>query len=83
MTLTNQVNKLKRRFGLERVVVVGDRGMITSARITEDLEPAGLDWITALRAPKIETRPMAARCNCRCSTTRHGQSASPIIPASG
>jgi hypothetical protein len=54
MTLGNQVRKLKERFGLERVVVVGDRGMITSARISADLEPAGLDWITALRAPKIQ-----------------------------
>jgi hypothetical protein len=54
MTLSSQVQKLKARFGLERVVVVGDRGMITSARIAEDLEPAGLDWITALRAPKIQ-----------------------------
>lgn len=53
MTLASQVRKLKTRFGLERVVVVGDRGMITSARIREDLEPIGLDWITALRAPKI------------------------------
>ncbi len=53
MTLASQVRKLKARFGLERVVVVGDRGMITSARIREDLEPAGLDWITALRAPKL------------------------------
>jgi hypothetical protein len=54
MTLINQVNKLKARFGLDRVVLVGDRGMITSARIHEDLKPAGLDWITALRAPKIQ-----------------------------
>jgi hypothetical protein len=54
MTLSHQVGKLKARFGLDRVVVVGDRGMITSARIREDLEPAGLDWITALRAPKIQ-----------------------------
>ncbi|HEX7439448.1 MAG TPA: IS1634 family transposase [Caldimonas sp.] len=53
-TLSSQVEKLKRRFGLDRVVVVGDRGMITSARIREDLEPAGLNWITALRAPKIQ-----------------------------
>jgi len=52
-TLQAQVAKLKRRFGLARVVVVGDRGMITQARIREDLEPAGLDWITALRAPRI------------------------------
>ena len=54
MTLGNQVDKLKTRFGLDRVVVVGDRGMVTSARIREDLKPAGLDWITALRAPKIQ-----------------------------
>ncbi|HSO42177.1 MAG TPA: IS1634 family transposase [Rhodospirillales bacterium] len=53
MTLADQVEKLKARFALERVVVVGDRGMITSARIHEDLRPAGLDWITALRAPAI------------------------------
>ncbi|MEQ9185961.1 MAG: IS1634 family transposase [Thalassobaculaceae bacterium] len=52
-TLADQVEKLKARFALERVVVVGDRGMITSARIREDLRPAGLDWITALRAPAI------------------------------
>ena len=54
MTLSSQVQKLKLRFGLDRVVVVGDRGMITSARIREDLEPAGLDWITALRASSIQ-----------------------------
>ncbi len=54
MTVATQVTKLKARFGLDRVVLVGDRGMITSARIREDLAPAGLDWITALRAPKIQ-----------------------------
>jgi hypothetical protein len=35
-------------------VLVGDRGMITQARIDADLEPAGFDWITALRAPTIQ-----------------------------
>jgi len=53
-TLTSQVEKLKERFDLDRVVLVGDRGMITQARITEDLTTAGLDWITALRAPAIK-----------------------------
>jgi Transposase DDE domain len=53
-TLASQVDKLKQRFGLKRVVLVGDRGMITSARIEADLKPAGLDWITALRAPAIQ-----------------------------
>ena len=53
MTLSVQIDKLKERFGLSRVVLVGDRGMITSARIRDELRPAGLDWITALRAPQI------------------------------
>ena len=54
MTLAAQVDKLKRRVRLEHVVRVGDRGMITQARITEDITAAGLDWITALRAPAIK-----------------------------
>jgi transposase len=53
-TVPAQVEKLKQRFGLDHVVLVGDRGMITQARITDDLKPAGLDWITALRAPDIK-----------------------------
>jgi transposase len=52
-TLAAQIDKLKRRFDLSHVVLVGDRGMITQARIEEDIKPAGLDWITALRAPQI------------------------------
>src|SRR5439155_1595224 len=54
-TLAVQIGKIKQRFGLERVVLVGDRGMITSARIAEELKPAALDWLTALRAPAIQT----------------------------
>jgi transposase len=54
MTVLAQVKKLRERFSLERVVLVGDRGMITSARIEEDLKRApGLEWITALRGPAI------------------------------
>jgi hypothetical protein len=53
-TLADQVAKFKQRFALGRVVLVGDRGMITAARIEADLKPAGLDWITALRAPAIQ-----------------------------
>jgi hypothetical protein len=52
-TLAAQVDKLKRRFDLNHVVLVGDRGMITQTRINQDIKPAGLDWITALRAPQI------------------------------
>jgi transposase len=54
MTLATQVEKLKQRFGLDHVVLVGDRGMITQARLTADVKAAGLDWITALRAPAIQ-----------------------------
>jgi hypothetical protein len=53
-TLGHQISKLKDRFGLKCVVMVGDRGMITQARIEHELKPAGLDWITALRAPAIQ-----------------------------
>jgi Transposase DDE domain len=53
-TVANQVEKLKQRFRLSRVVLVGDRGMITDARIETVLKPAGLDWITSLRAPTVK-----------------------------
>jgi hypothetical protein len=53
-TLAAQIDKIKKRFALKHVVLVGDRGMITQARIDEELKPAGLDWITALRAPAIK-----------------------------
>ena len=49
-----QVTRLKDRFGITRVVLVGDRGMLTAARLREDVAPAGLDWITALRAPQVK-----------------------------
>ena len=53
-TLATQVDKIRNRFGLARVVLVGDRGMITEARIREDLDDIeGLNWITALRGPAI------------------------------
>ena len=51
--VATQVRKLRDRFGLRRVVVVGDRGMLTEARVREDLAPEGLDWITTLRAPAM------------------------------
>jgi hypothetical protein len=51
-TVPATLEKLRVRFGLERVVLVGDRGMLTSARI-ETLRAVGLDWISALRGPAI------------------------------
>jgi Transposase DDE domain len=53
-TVASQAGKLKDRFGITRVVLVGDRGMLTAARLREDVGPAGLDWITALRAPQVK-----------------------------
>ena len=54
-TLSSVITKLRQRFALKRIVLVGDRGMLTSARIRDELVPAGgLDWITALRAPQIQ-----------------------------
>ena len=52
-TLAPQVQKVRQRFGLQHVVWVGDRGVLTDARLRAELQPAGLDWITALRAPAI------------------------------
>jgi transposase len=54
-TVAAQVNKLRQRFGLSDVVLIGDRGMITSARIREDLPAShGIQWISALRASQIQ-----------------------------
>ena len=52
-TVASQVARLRTRFGIGRIALVGDRGMITTARIRQDLEPAGLDWISALRNADI------------------------------
>jgi transposase len=54
-TLASQIFKVRERWGLSRIVWVADRGMLTDARIREELGPVeGLDWITALRAPAID-----------------------------
>jgi transposase len=54
-TVTAQISKLRERFGLKEVVLVGDRGMLTQARIEQELRPVpGLEWITALRTGEIQ-----------------------------
>ncbi|MGZ6576444.1 MAG: IS1634 family transposase [Solirubrobacteraceae bacterium] len=53
-TLPSQITKLKDRFGLSRIVVVADRGMVTKANIEILAEASGVDWITALKAPTIK-----------------------------
>lgn len=54
-TVASQVNKLKERFGIEKVVLVGDRGMLTSARIESLKGVDGMGWISALRSDQIES----------------------------
>jgi transposase len=54
-TVAAQIGKLRQRFQLQEMVVVGDRGMLTAARIRQDLETEeGIRWITALRALQIQ-----------------------------
>jgi hypothetical protein len=50
-----QVSKLRESFGLEQVVLVGDRGMISHKAITELRELEGLSWITALKSVQIRS----------------------------
>jgi hypothetical protein len=70
-TLKSQIDKLKSRFGIKWAVMVDDRGMITAARIRDDLYASGLDWITSLRAPQSRrSRKATGPCNFRCSTSR-------------
>lgn len=53
-TLASQIFKVRERWGLRRVVWVADRGLLTDARINEEVRPVeGLEWITALRSPAI------------------------------
>lgn len=53
-TFTRIVETARQRFNINRIIFVGDRGMITSARINEDLRNVkGLDWISALRTEGI------------------------------
>ena len=52
-TLPSALERIKQRFGIERVVVCGDRGMVTAANIAT-LREYGFDWITALKAPQVQ-----------------------------
>ena len=52
-TVASQVQKLQQDFGLRQVTVVGDRGLLTNARIRKDLKPLGLGWLTAMRRSEI------------------------------
>ena len=66
-TLPDALERVKQRFGIERVVVCGDRGMVTEANI-ETLREHGFDWITALRRRRCRHWSNTASCSCRSST---------------
>ncbi len=52
-TLETQVDRLRVRFGLRDIVLVGDRGMLTSARIERLRDLGGIDWVSCLRGPAV------------------------------
>ena len=54
-TLAAQVERIRQRFGIARIALVGDRGLLTTARIRADLQPAGLGWISALKSQSVRT----------------------------
>ena len=54
-TVASQVSKIRERFHLKQIILVGDRGMLTSARIREDLKPQqGVQWISAFKSVQIQ-----------------------------
>jgi transposase len=53
-TLPAQIDKLRRRFGLQTVVLVIDRGMVTKANLEALAAEQGVGWITALKAPQVK-----------------------------
>jgi hypothetical protein len=67
-TVGAQIKKLCERFGLERVVMVGDRGMLTSARIEQDVGPDGVDWIQRYARRRSAGLRRKAHCSYRSST---------------
>lgn len=52
-TLSNQIEKVKNKFNISKVVFVADRGVITQARIDEELSKVGWDWISALTSKSV------------------------------
>jgi hypothetical protein len=81
-TLAAQIAKIKNRFGLKRVVLVGDRGLITSARIAEELRPGSTGSPRSGRRPSGRSPPPAACCSCRCWARPASRTTSAIWPRS-
>jgi hypothetical protein len=81
-TVAPQVDKLRRRFQLKQVILVGDRGMLTSARIREDLQlEEGLQWISALKSIQIQQLVKGGQLQLSLfDQTRLGRDAAPRLP---
>ncbi len=54
-TVATLVQTVRQEFGMDHVAWAGDRGMLTTARIREDLQPASLDWVSALKTADLRT----------------------------
>ena len=67
-TFRAQVQKVRDRFGVDEVVWVADRGMLTSAQVEQLQGVVGAHWITALRAPTIQQLVAAGSIQLPCST---------------
>jgi hypothetical protein len=64
-TVATQISKLRERFQLKQIILVGDRGMLTSARIREDLQSQeGIQWISALKSIQIQTLVQGGQLQC-------------------
>ena len=82
-TLASQLQKRRDRFHLRRVILVGERGVLTNARIHEELQAVeGLEWITALRGPAIRTLVEAGALDLEhCAETDLFECTAPTSPA--
>ena len=83
LTLSSQIDKLKQRFQLQRVVMVGNRGLLTNARIEQTLRPASSIGSPRCGLRRSSSSPsQAGRCSPRClMTATWRRSPAPIIPA--
>ena len=59
------ITRVRDDFGIERLIMVGDRGMITGTRIADLRKLPGMDWITALKRPRDRHAGRATTGRCR------------------
>jgi hypothetical protein len=80
-TLHKEIGKMRQRLGLERVIIVGDRGLIAEARIREELRQVeSIEWITALRKAKIRKLVDGSPFNSLCLVNRILGKSDPAYP---